>query len=400
MITLANNLHCTGCEACFNICPKAAITFLPDKEGFLQPQINQMKCIECHLCENKCPVIHPYHLKNKQKTAYAMISKLDRTKSSSGGAFSVFARYIIRQKGVVYGASMTERNIVKHIRIEDIQDLHLLRGSKYVQSEIGETFKNVKSDLKHKQKVLFVGTPCQVAGLYNYLGKRYDELLITLDLVCHGVPSPLALKMYLKKIQDKYPQYGNIKTFIFRKLDSWSIIPEIQFVKKNLMPIQEDNAYMKIFFHGWSFRECCFNCQYSNLERVGTFTIADFWGIGKYGQSFKKNVSKGVSLVIDNTDSMPVFMNELSLYAYIEKRDLNEALHENHNLKSPFPREPERDYALLDFISEKMSLRDFCRKYHLLDKQNAKFYASLFFKKVIINLGLYNIYKAISYKRK
>lgn len=151
MIYLADTKTCTGCSACFNICPKQAIDMKPDKEGFLQPFINQEKCIECGLCTKRCPVINPINIDCLKQEAYALISTQDRNVSSSGGAFSVFARYVLSKKGSVYGAFMNEKLHTHHIRIEDIKDLHLLRGSKYVQSEIGNCFQLVKKDLANKQ---------------------------------------------------------------------------------------------------------------------------------------------------------------------------------------------------------------------------------------------------------
>ena len=184
MPTLASPETCTGCAACLNACTHSAITMTTDAEGFLTPNVDNSKCVECKLCEKACPVISPLQDKGfMNPRAYAVWSEPDRKVSSSGGAFSAFARYVLQQGGVVFGAAFDEELHCKHIEIQDIDGLAPLRGSKYVQSEIGDTFAQVRNHLRADRKVLFCGTPCQVAGLKNFLRKPYPNLL-TLDLIC------------------------------------------------------------------------------------------------------------------------------------------------------------------------------------------------------------------------
>ena len=402
MIQLADNKHCTGCSACMNACPHKAISMQPDGEGFLQPVIDDEKCVECHLCEKRCPAINPLHVDDDSPKVYAVINKKDRNVSSSGGAFSLFARIVLNDGGVVVGAAYDERLRTRHVAISDINDLDKLRGSKYVQSEIGESYSRVKSYLNDGRKVLFCGTPCQVAGLYKYLNKRYDCQLITLDLVCHGVPSPLVFEKYLEKLKKiDRPKGGNIEAFRFRKLDSWAIIPAVKFSESKWRILeQERNAYMSTFFKGWTYRECCFNCQYANMNRVGTYTIADFWGIGKHGVPFKKNVASGVSLVIDNYGNFKETISTMINDVYVEERPLDEALYENHNLKAPVKREKERDTAISDMIDNEFSLFDFAEKYGLLKNETLKSRMKKHVKNMIYALGLYNVYKSITYRLK
>ena len=402
MIQLADNKHCTGCSACMNVCPHKAISMQPDVEGFLQPVIDDEKCVECHLCEKRCPAINPLRTDGNTPKAYAVINKKDRNVSSSGGAFSLFARMVLNDGGVVVGAAYDDKLRTRHISISDINDLDKLRGSKYVQSEIGDSYSQVKSYLNDGRKVLFCGTPCQVAGLYKFLNKRYDGQLITLDLVCHGVPSPLVFEKYLEKLKKiDRPKGGNIKGFRFRKLDSWAIIPAVKFSESKWRILeQERNAYMSAFFKGWTYRECCFNCQYANMNRVGTYTIADFWGIGKHGMPFKKNVASGVSLVIDNCGNFKETISTMINDVYVEERPLEEALYENHNLKAPVKREKERDTAISDMIDNDFSLLDFAKKYGLLKKETLKLRMKKHVKNAIYALGLYNVYKSITYRLK
>lgn len=401
MVLLANK-NCTGCSACANVCNHKAITMIADEEGFLQPHINQEICIECGLCVKSCPIISlqtEFNPFKENQTAYALISNQDRKISSSGGAFSVFARYVLSKGGSVYGAMMDDKFDVCHIRAIDIEGVAKIRGSKYVQSNLKDSYRTVKADLKAGMMVLFTGTPCQVAGLYAYLGKKTNQtLLITLDLVCHGVPSQGYFKSYLKKLETATGK--KLKAFRFRKLDSWSIVPAIQFAETerwtNLE--QEKNAFMTAFFDKSIFRECCYQCTYSNMNRVGTFTIADYWGIGAQGVPFKKNVSAGVSLVIDNHGMMPDLIGDLKEYAYIEERPLEECKAKNHNLNAASERPNARNEAVKDMLDMNMTLREYAEKYHLMKKENLQYYLLKWTKDLVYALGLYNVYKTISYK--
>lgn len=380
MIKLADKFSCTGCGACASSCAANAIRMERDAEGFLQPVINTDKCKECGACQKKCPELHPLERTDySHQEAYAFISKNDRNISSSGGAFSVFARWIFKQGGVVVGATMNENLYVHHIIIDTIEQLNLLRGSKYVQSDLKNTYKEVKKILLGGQKVLFTGTGCQVAGLYAFLGgKRYEGLLFTLDLVCHGAPSQGVFDSYLSKVQKKL----EIKD---KKIEGFRLLS------------LSENAYMDAFFKGITFRESCFNCQYCNTQRIGTFTIADFWGIGRHGQKFSRNVASGVSLVIDNYGILPVIQHELDNYAFIEKRSLQEAVVEQTNLNNPMPRLSDRNTAVADFLSD-MSLQNFSCKYGFAYKPTFKWCIVKVIKDIIYALGLYNVYKTIIYK--
>ncbi len=402
MIELADKLRCTGCAACANVCTRQAITMQRDTEGFLQPYIDSEKCVECGLCTKRCPVLHPVDTcADIQQEVYALINHKDRKVSSSGGAFSAFARYVLDKDGVVFGASIDEDFQVKHIWIEDEKELTKLRGSKYVQSNIGDSFKHIKRFLQNGKRVLFTGTPCQVAGLYAYLGgKQYEENLITIDLICHGVPSPGAFDSYLAKLKKSTRlRNENIEGFRFRNLDSWDYRPAVKISKsKWLILTLVENAYMSAFFRGLIFRESCFNCQYCNINRVGTFTIADFWGIGKHGKKFSKNIGGGVSLVIDNHGRISEFMPELQKFCYIEKRSMEEAFVEQSNLKAPMPRLKERNIAVNRMIDPNVCLEDFLKECNLPWRENFKYKALQMAKNIIYFFGLYNVYKTFIYK--
>lgn len=401
MVQLADKRHCTGCSACAQICTHQAIQMLPDDEGFLYPNINAEKCVECGLCMQCCPELHSIDKLNySRQKVFAVINYDDCQKSSSGGAFSVFAKWILNQGGIVFGATIDDKFAVKHIGIDTIKDLDKLRGSKYVQSIIGDTYKQVKVCLKKGQKILFTGTGCQIAGLYAFLkGKRYENQLITLDLVCHGVPSQKVFSSYLDKLQKAMNQ--NIDEFQFRKLDSWSIIPAVRFTKSKwyLLDLWE-NAYMNAFFKGIIYRESCFNCQYCNMQRIGTCSIADFWGIGKHGNPFSKNISSGVSLVIDNIGIIEQIKDGLIKNIYIEERDVKEAIAEQVNLKHPMQRQPEREYAIKLLLDKNVSLKDFSKECGLIHKPTLNWIIKKTLKDLVCLLGLYNVYKSLIYKIK
>lgn len=404
MIQLCLKESCTGCGACMQSCNHGAIIMRYDNEGFLQPIIDKAKCVDCGLCQNHCPELRPIErLDYEKQKYYALIYDQDRKISSSGGAFSVFAKWIISQGGIVYGATINEKFEVRHIGVESTGELNKLRGSKYVQSIIGDTYKDIRNHLRSNRKVLFVGTGCQVGGLYSFLnGKRYEGLLYTLDLVCHGTPSYGAFKSYLSKLEKNISpngEVGAIRDFRFRKLDSWSIVPSVKFTKSNWRMLNlSENAFMDAFFKGITFRECCFNCQYCNTKRIGTFTIADFWGIGRHGLPFKRSVSSGVSLVIDNTGLMPSIIDELRGMVYIEERPKEEAICEQVNLKNPMKRLAVRDSAVLDMINPNFSLKEYAKKYQLPYKATMKWRIQKIVKDVIYAFGLYNVYKTIIYK--
>lgn len=387
MPTLASHETCTGCAACLNACTHSAITMTADAEGFLIPHVDYNKCVECKLCEKVCPVISPLQDKGfMNPRAYAVWSELDRRVSSSGGAFSAFARYILSQGGVVFGAAFDKNLHCKHIEIQSMDGLAALRGSKYVQSEIGNTFVQVRNHLRADRKVLFCGTPCQVAGLKNFLRKPYPNLL-TLDLICHGVPSDAVFQGYLKKISSRFA--ADVEGYEFRDRDGWGKAPSVSVCGKFHRIYGVDALYMEAFNASAIFRKCCYSCPYSGLPRVGDCTLGDFWGIGRYGKPFKHDTMKGVSLVLANTEAGEAAMRQLK-DCYIEERTLEEALIENHNLNEPSTLNPNRDNIIRDFLNPMMTLKDIDRKYKLVDHS-----LKATVKNVASRLGLFSIVKRI-----
>ena len=279
---LCKKSECTGCMACINICPRKAIVLQQDEEGFLYPIILKDNCIKCGACVKVCPQMNSKRsAENYDKKVYAgwMKNRRLRRRSTSGGAFTAFAKEIMSNNGVVYGAGFDKDNKVIHKRITKKSELKQLRGSKYVQSYIGNTFSQVKDDILNGMPVLFSGTPCQIDGLYSYLGNRYEKQLFTIDLVCHGVPSPEIFSKYLEYLEKQYK--SKVKKVYFRdKEPGWYVFGmRVEFqngfvYKKNTY----EDPFARGFLRNLFLRPSCHSCHYANNQRIADITLADFWG--------------------------------------------------------------------------------------------------------------------------
>ena len=308
MLQIINKEDCCGCSACVQICPKCCISMYEDNEGFLYPEINKDICVNCHLCENVCPVLHQGNPHQTLRTYAAKNKKEDiRSQSSSGGVFSLLAEYIIDRGGVVFGARFNEKWEVIHDYVEVKEGIAAFRGSKYVQSQIGDSYKKVEFFLKQSREVLFSGTPCQIAGLNYYLRKKYDNLL-TVDLVCHGVPSPGVWRKYLRdQILNK--DQSRISNIQFRdKRLGWKnfsfTIWGYSNINKNVPTILlteslKNNVFMIGFLKNLYLRPSCYNCPCRNFKSGSDITIGDYWGVENYYHTYDDD--KGVSLVCVNT---------------------------------------------------------------------------------------------------
>lgn len=290
------NLKCSGCTACFAICPKDAITMQADSEGFKYPVIDKNKCIDCGLCCKVCPLKNMYGNFGEDKTSFACSAKDENfaKQSSSGGVFAILANMYIQEQAAIYGAAFDYNWNVCHIRVDKKDELKRLYTSKYVQSDMGNTFRQVKSDLDNGKKVLFAGTPCQVAGLKTYLQKDYLNLL-TVDFICHGVPSPLVWQRYIDELEQNLN--SKITEISFRdKKDGWKNF-NFKLITDNGNVFYEkhgDNIYIKGFLKDLYLRPSCYDCKFKTLKRESDITLADFWGIEKIIPDM--NIDKGVSL--------------------------------------------------------------------------------------------------------
>lgn len=395
MPKLVSHSICTGCGACNNSCTRNAIKMVNDAEGFLYPEIDASKCIECGCCEKVCPLTNEVTNNNETTPqSYAFWSDSDRIHSSSGGAFSAFARIVLNNGGMVYGAAYDENLKLRHIGISSIDDLRQLRGSKYVQSEIGNIYNEIKQLLRTGKEVLFCGTPCQVAGLKSFLKNKEYNGLLTLDLVCHGVPSNSIFQNYLAKLRNT--KYKNLDGFEFRRRNGWGFAPSVS-IEGKLHPIYgTDNLYMCAFEKSALFRNCCYECKFATFPRQGDCTIADFWGIGRHGIPFRHNVMKGVSLILINNEKGRKYLQSTK-NCFIEERSLEEALIENWNIKHPSIKPQQREAIISAFLDRNQTLNTIDKKFHLVDKSLKgiiKSYASKW-KVFDIVKWIYNKYKAL-----
>lgn len=394
MIQLADNKSCTGCACCVNACNHSAISMQKDSEGFLQPVINRELCTECGLCMQKCPELNVQN-RPKSSACYAAYSYQFQRNGSSGGMFSAIADYVLGNGGVVYGAAFDEELRLYHIGVNNKEGMQPLRGSKYLQSDIHYIYREIKEKLRENKQVLFSGTPCQVAGLKSYLGHDYHNL-ITVDLICHGVPSQTSFDKWIENIKTKK---GKVNGFSFRKLDGWSSPP--RYIQGNKSkPLRSDlEVYMWAFYKGYLFRESCYQCKYANLNRTGDITLGDFWGIGTHGNPFSQSLRYGISLVLSNTEKGNQIIEVLKDTCYFEKRTIEEGIAGQHNLKYPSGRPAERDMSARDFISE-LSLLEYGKKYHLLPKHKYLYLIKSYMKDCMIDWGVFDMVKELVYKIK
>lgn len=318
---------CTGCTACYNICPKGAIEMI-EINGFKYPHVDSNKCINCGLCKKICPI----YKKNNDSLnkCYVGFSKdiKDLEKSSSGGIFPLIAKNILNDNGIVIAASF-KNNKLSHIIIDNIKDLDKLKGSKYLQSDLSNIFKHVKENINNK-KILFVGTPCQVGGLKSYLKKDYENL-ICIDLICHGVPSPKLFDKYVKYLEDN--NNDKLKNYNFRdKKTGWDTYSNTAtFKNKKYTELASSNSYMKLFLKDIALRESCYDCNFKLGNKYSDITLGDFWNVQKYYPDMYNK--KGVSAIIINTEKGNHLFNIIKDNIIYKECNIDEILKGNPSLK-------------------------------------------------------------------
>lgn len=304
MIEAVNRTECTGCGACANVCTVNAISMVADNKGFKYPLVNHQLCIQCGLCLKRCPSVQKVKVDNNFKTpkVWAAWSKQEdiRINSTSGGVFSELAKEILNRGGRVVGARYREDKLVEHYMIDSVDELEILRQSKYTQSDIGFIFRQVKDALLKDIWVLFVGSPCEVAGLRQYLGKDYEKLVLC-DFVCRGTNSPKAYMEYLSALEKRYG--SPIQRVWFKnKSKGWNLFSTKIIFQNGEEYIEDRNhdAFMLGYIHyNMYMRDCCNRCKYKALPRIADITLADFWGVGNYKPELDED--KGTSLVMINS---------------------------------------------------------------------------------------------------
>lgn len=346
--------ECCGCKACANACSRNAITFLPDEYGFEYPQIDAGKCIECGKCLKACD------FKKSEQDGVDMHTPLegfaarhiDRdvySNSTSGGIFSALAQWVIDRGGVVFGCTYSDDWRTVHTEADTMEQVIAMRGSKYVQSDTGYTFQQVKSRLKEGKWVIFAGTPCQVAGLYACLGNTNTEKLLTADVVCHGVPSPLVFKKYISYLEDKY--HKKVSTFQFRNkkfgwekpaiavsfhdgsVKTWSVIKDI---------------YYEAFHYALLQRPGCYECKYATGKRVGDLTLGDFWGWRKANVTM--SAKEGICCCLLNTEKAKEVFPQLHINT--NSVTIDSIIKGNYHLRNKSQKRPERVKVMDTIVHE------------------------------------------------
>ncbi|MDY4671155.1 MAG: Coenzyme F420 hydrogenase/dehydrogenase, beta subunit C-terminal domain [Oliverpabstia sp.] len=384
MIEIKNKNDCCGCTACASACPKQCITMKKDNEGFQYPFVDKEKCIDCHICEKKCPIVgkekvvaslegDKYEVNRKAiETAkylpetYVCFLKDNRIReqSTSGGIFTALAQYVLEQNGTVCGVILDENQNVVHAFAENEIDIEKMRRSKYVQSDQVGVYKKVKEELCQGRIVLYTGTPCQVAGLKSYLGKEYEKLL-TVDVFCHGVGSPLYWEKYVQYISRKMK--SKIKEVRFREKTYGynSACLAVYFENgKSIHKGHDDDLYWSAFSKNYIYRPSCYACVFKSINHVSDFSIGDFWDTSNLSEVYKS--ANGCSIVLSHTDKAKKVLEQIENLIDKQPVRIDEALNINGGHQPSMlitcPSVPERRESWFDDIVD-MTPKELVNKY-------------------------------------
>ncbi len=342
---------CFGCGSCFQSCPRNAISMEMDCEGFSFPQVDEKACVDCGICVKKCPALSPVPKNTYVQECYSAVFLSDDIcrRSASGGAFAAFAVEVLNEHGVVFGCAYDDELNAVHVKVESLDGLPKLQGSKYVSSDTKRTFAETKDILKSGKKVLYSGRPCQVAGLLRYLGGRHENL-VTVDLVCHGVPSQLLFSRYLEWLGRK--NGGKIIYYGFRDKDAggWSCGGKFKTKTKTKTKTNEASCdpYYASFLRGETYRISCYVCPFARAERVGDLTIGDFWGVEQFYPEI--DTSRGVSGIMVNSEKGKALLERCADSLAIKRISLDELRMQNTNLNSPTPMPEKRRTVYRDCL--------------------------------------------------
>ena len=360
---------CSGCSACLNACPVQCISMKPDGLGFLYPVIDETACIHCGRCEKVCPALDENRPDSPEPKAFAGHAKDEniRDASSSGGVFSLLAANVLEKGGVVFGAALTgDCSSVKHIRVDNTDDLAKLRGSKYVQSDVGRVFSEVKELLQANRYVLFSGTPCQIDGLRHYLQKDYDNLLLV-EVMCHGVPSPNIYQKYLAWVKEKLQ--ADIAHVFFRDEKKSGGLLKIRVISCDGNEYKSDSAkdpFFRMFLKNICLRESCYCCSARGLHPRADITIADYWGVEEYSPELVDG--KEISLLLLHNNKGKINYYEIAEQFKGEEIPFQLAILRNPVFFRSCERPDSRNYIEAD--SEVLSIPQLENKYTYGGKKN------------------------------
>lgn len=369
MIKLIDKKNCCGCSACSQVCPKKCITMKMDEEGFSYPSIDKSICVNCGLCEKVCPIINvePERI-NENQTAYLLQLNDERIRkeSTSGGAFTAISNWILEQGGCVYGAQLEYREksdcsknngwFVYHKKADDKADLSFFRNSKYVQSDLGNCFKEIRELLKADRWVLFSGTPCQIEGLHHYLRRQKKDKLVLVDVVCYGIPSPGVFRDYMEWKQKEIG--GNFSRILFREKRLCYNYTSFSIYNKNASLNYhsgvEKEPFMRSFFSNINVRPSCYECRFKKRFRVSDFTIWDCYDVKKFSKNFDEN---GTNRVLIHSELGRKIFEEIKPSIKFEPfKDIESFISDEIALVQSVPKNSRReaffeDYTTMDIAS-------------------------------------------------
>ena len=337
VIELNDKSNCTGCSACVQVCPQGCFVMKEDSEGFKYPTVSKNSCVNCKLCEKVCPVINDGSKQmDKEPITFAAYNKNDfqRIQSSSGGLFVLLAEHVLKQNGVVFGARMSDDcRYAYHEVVDSLEKLSKLLGSKYLQSDVTDTYSRVKNYLNSGVKVLYSGTPCQIAGLKAYLRKDYDNLFC-LDIICHGAPSPKLWRKYIDYQENNND--ASLRQVSFRcKEKSWksySVSFNYSNDKRREIVYTKD-PYMLMFLQNLCLRPSCYQCKFKGLNRYSDITLGDFWGCQKVCPELDDD--KGLSAVIVNSAKGEQLFDSIKKNLIYKSEELEQIIDGNPSYSKP-----------------------------------------------------------------
>lgn len=349
-----NDDLCTGCSLCSIICPEKAIDMEISEEGFAVPHVKKSLCNDCDKCNNSCPIMceSKINTESKEKKVYACqaVDKMLLIEATAGGLFPVLATEVIRHGGVVYGAAYDSTMKVVHKAATSVEELKQFNGSKYVQSDITNALVEIQDYLKAGKTVLFSGTPCQVDAAKTISGTTDNGCLITMDVICYGVPSPALFQAFIATMEKRMK--AKVIDFRFRDKHKygWSHTTVITYRDQNGQVFSETEPnyanipYYKMFGYRDCYRKSCYYCKYNNLDRCSDITTGNYWGIENNSTAFKSNL--GVSMAICNTEKGKTLLTDVKDKLILEEHTLEEVVLANDALikGSTLPKRREQIY--------------------------------------------------------